>query len=69
MIYALLYCLVFWLKWDHFNIRLNNQRKDPNALPASKHFTLPGHYFINNAKITLTKMLTNSNEATTETLK
>ena len=34
-----------------FTIRLNNHRKDakdPNALPADKHFTLPGHDFNKN---------------------
>ena len=39
-----------------FNIRLNNHRKDvkdPNALPADKHFTLRGHDFNINAKFTL----------------
>ena len=34
--------------------RLNNHRKDvkdPNALPADKHFTLPRHNFSNNVKV------------------
>ena len=46
-----------------FNIRLNNHRKDvkdPNALPADKHFTLPGHDFNKNAKFTLIEKLTNT---------
>ena len=54
-----------------FNIRLNNHikdGKDPNALPADKHFTLPGHEFNKNAKFTLTKF-TNTNKVATETLK
>ena len=43
-----------------FNIRLSNHRKDfkdPSALPADKHFTLPEHNFNNNAKYTLRKFL------------
>ena len=44
-----------------FNIRLNNHRKDvkdPNTLPADKHFTLPGHDFNKNVKFTLIEKLT-----------
>ena len=55
-----------------FNIRLNNHRKDvkdPNALLADKHFTLPGHGFNKNAKFTLIEELTNTNKVGTETLK
>ena len=55
-----------------FNICLNSLRKDvkdPNALPADKHFTLPGHDFNNNAKFSLIEMLTKSNQVITETLK
>ena len=55
-----------------FNIRLNNHRKDvkdPNALPADKHFTLPGHDFNRNAKFTLIEKLTNTNKGAIETLK
>ena len=55
-----------------FNIRLNNHRKDvkdPNALPADKHFTLPGHDFNKNAKLALIEKLTNTNKVATETLK
>ena len=55
-----------------FNIRLNNHRKDvkdPNALPADKHFTLPGHDFNKNAKFTLIEKLTNTNKVATETLR
>ena len=58
-----------------FNICLNNHRKmdpnakDPNALPADKHFTLPGHDFNKNAKFTLIEKLTNTNKVATETLK
>ena len=53
-----------------FNIRLNNHRKDvkdPNALPADKHFTLPGHDFNKNAKFTLIEKLTKTNKVATET--
>ena len=55
-----------------FNIHLNNRRKDvkdPNALPAGKHFTSPGHDFNKNAKFTLTEKLTNTNKVATETLR
>ena len=55
-----------------FNIRLNNHRKDvkdPNALPADKHFTLPGHDFNKNAKFSLIEKITNTNKVATETLK
>ena len=55
-----------------FSIRLNNHRKDvkdPNALPADKHFTLPGHDFNKNAKFTLIEKLTSTNKVATETLK
>ena len=55
-----------------FNIRLNNHKKDvkdPNAVPADKHFTLPGHDFNKNAKFTLIEKLTNTNKVATETLK
>ena len=54
------------------NIRLNNHRKDvkdPNGLPADKHFTLPGHDFDKNAKFTLIEKLTNTNKVATETLR
>ena len=43
--------------------------KDPNALPADKHFTLPEHDFNKNAKLTLIEKLTNTNKVATETLK
>ena len=46
-----------------------NNAKDPNALPADKHFTLPGHDFNKNAKFTLIEKLTNTNKVATETLK
>ena len=62
-----------------FNIRSNNHRKtyhrtikdvkDPNTLPADKHFTLPGHDFNKNAKFTLIEKLTNTYKVATETLK
>ena len=55
-----------------FNIRFNNHRKDvkdPNALPADKPFTLPGHYFNKNAKFTLIEKLTNTSKVATEILK
>ena len=55
-----------------FNIRLNDHRKDvkdPNALPADKHFTLPGHDFNKNARFILIEKLTNTNKVATETLK
>ena len=55
-----------------FNIRLNNHRKDvkdPNPLPADKHFTLLGHDFNKNAKFTLIEKLTNTNKVATETLR
>ena len=54
-----------------FNTRLNNHRKDvkdPNALPADKHFTLPGHDFNKNAKFILIEKLTNTNKVATESL-
>ena len=47
---------------------MNNHRKDvkdPNALPADKHFTLPGHDFNKNAKFTLIEKLTNTNKKKT----
>ena len=46
-----------------FNIRLISLRKNvknPNAIPADKHFTWPGHNFNNHAKFTLNEMLTNT---------
>ena len=55
-----------------FNIRLNNHRKDvkdPNDLPADKHFTLQGHDFNKNAKFSLIEKFTNTNKVATETLK
>ena len=55
-----------------FNICLNNHIKDvkdPNALPADKHFTLPRHDFNKNAKFTLIEKLTNTNKVATETQK
>ena len=55
-----------------FTICLNNHRKDvkdPNALRADKHFTLPGHDCNKNAKFTLIEKLTNTNKVATETLK
>ena len=55
-----------------FNIHLNNHRKDvkdSSALPVDKHFTLPGHDFNKNAKLTLIEKLTNTNKVATETLK
>ena len=55
-----------------FNIRLNNHRKDvkdSNALPADKHFTLPGNDFNKNARFTLIEKLANTNKVVTETLR
>ena len=55
-----------------FDNCLINRRKeviDINYVTAHKHFILPGHDFNSNPKCTLIEMLTNTNQATTETLK
>ena len=55
-----------------FNIRFNNHRKDvkdPNALPADKNLTLPGHDFNKDSKFTYIEKLTNTNKVATKTLK
>ena len=58
-----------------FNIRLNNHRKDsrdPKAIPASKHFSLPYHDFNRDAKFTIIEQIRNnymSNDSKKELLK
>ena len=55
-----------------FNIRLNNHRKDvknPNAIPACKHFNRHDHDFNNHGKIIITKQLRNFRTTSTEALK
>ena len=55
-----------------FNIRLNNHRKDvknPNAIPACKHFNRHDHDFNNHGKIIIVEQLRNICTISTETLK
>ena len=55
-----------------FNIRLNNHRKDvknPNAIPACKHFIRQDHDFNNHGKIIIIEQLRNIRKTSTETLK
>ena len=57
-----------------FNIRLNNHRKDangknPKAIPASIHFTQPGHNFNKHAKFTLIEQINNTNNTDIDTIK
>ena len=55
-----------------FNIRLNNHRKDvknPNAIPACKHFNRHDHDFNNHGKIIIIEQLRNIRTTSTETLK
>ena len=55
-----------------FNIRLNNHRKDvknPNAIPACKHFNRHDHDFNNHGKIIIIEQLRNIRKTSTETLK
>ena len=55
-----------------FNIRLNNHRKDvknPNAIPACKHFNRHDHDFNNHGKIIIIEQLRNIHTTSTETLK
>ena len=54
------------------NIRLNNHRKDvknPNAIPACKHFNRHDHDFNNHGKIIIVEQLKNICTISTETLK
>ena len=54
-----------------FNIRLNNHRKDvknPNAVPACKHFNRNDHDFNNLEKIIIIQQLRNIGTTSTETL-
>ena len=70
--YYYIYHSIYIYIYTRFNNRLNNYRKDvkdPNALPADKHFTLPGHDFNKNAKFTLIEKLTNTNKVVTDTLR
>ena len=50
-------------KWEiPFNIKLNNHRKavkNPNAIPACKHFNRDGHGFNNHGKIIIIEQLRN----------
>ena len=55
-----------------FNIRLSNHRKDvknPNAIPACKHFNRHDHDFNNHGKIIIIEQLRNIRTTSTETLK
>ena len=55
-----------------FNIRLNNHRKDvknPNVIPACKHFNRHDHDFNNHGKIIIIEQLRNIHTTSTETLK
>ena len=55
-----------------FNIRLNNHRKDvknPNAIPACKHFNRHDHDFNNHGKIIITEQLRHFRTTSTEALK
>ena len=55
-----------------FNIRLNNHRKDvknPNAIPACKHFNRHDHDFNNHGKIIIIEQLRNIRTTSTEKLK
>ena len=55
-----------------FNIRLNNHRQDvknPNAIPACKHFNRNDHDFKNHGKIIIIEQIRNIRTTSTETLK
>ena len=55
-----------------FNVRLKNHRKDvknPNAMPACKHFNKHDHDFNNHRKIIIIEQLRNISTTSTETLK
>ena len=55
-----------------FNITLNNYQKDvrkPKAIQACVHFRKEGHNFIQNAKFTLLKPLTETGNVSKATLK
>ena len=55
-----------------FNIRLNNHRKDvknPNAIPACKHFNRHDHDFKNHRKTIIIEQLRNIRTISNETLK
>ena len=55
-----------------FNIRLSNNRKDvknPNAIPAYKHFNRHDHDFKNHGKISIIEQLRNIRKTSIETLK
>ena len=45
----------------HFNLRLNNHRKDvnnPKAISACSHYKIHGHNFMKHSKFTLIEQLT-----------
>ena len=55
-----------------FNVRLNNHRKDvknPNAIPACKHFNRHYRDFNNSGKIIIIEQLRNIRTTSTEILK
>ena len=60
------------IRWKHFNLRLNNHRKDVNNMIvnlASSHFIMYGHNFMKHAKFTRIKQLIEVSKVSKEILR